>query len=256
MTSRKHLVVEGGADARFMRAWLLGLPGGDNVVVTSVDKIDIPDAHLILLGLTIGNRGRVIAVAKSADDGNLDIRCVADRDCNQNVEDHKYTTLLWTDFPALESYALDDAVLERANLLSFRGLLPAGSELLQLLVFPLRELYAVRERNPNLPTPKYSKGFTKKAKLDEFDVTQTVDHAIRDEINKYERSTSPDPRTFAYGHDIGELLLASYGNTLKNKAGLRDLEALESALLSAVQATGKYINEPLFRLLTEWINAS
>jgi hypothetical protein len=59
---------------------------------------------------------------------------------------------------------------------------------------------------------------------------------------------------YAYGHDIGELLLAAYGNQLKNKAGLGGIEPVEGALRSAIQAAGSYVGEPLFVKLRAWID--
>lgn len=257
LTSKRHIVVEGPSDDRFFRAWATEIDGGEHVVVTSVERIDVPQETIDALGLNDGNRARVVVIACHADQSSVDLRCVADRDCGHNVADHEYPTLMWTDYPALESYAVDASVLDRANLLSFSEKLPPASELLPGLAFALRELFAVRSQNEHLPKPKYDAGFRHKSRsLTSFDVTAAVDATIRSAAATYARpEATDDPRTYAYGHDIAELLLAAYGNALKNKAGLGGREAVENALRSALQAVGSYKDEPLFNSLARWVAA-
>jgi hypothetical protein len=86
-----------------------------------------------------------------------------------------------------------------------------------------------------------------------FNVQAAVEVSIRSQVKNYERPSAKDPRYFAYGHDVGELLLAAYGNQIKNQAGMRTLSAVEGALRSAVQAVGAFIEEPLFAGLADWI---
>ncbi len=254
LTSKRHLVVEGASDARFFRAWALDIAHGERVVVTHVDNIEIGFDELEALRLNDGQRSRAIYVALRAAESQVDMRSVADRDCGHQVDEHNYATLLWTDFPAIESYAVQEATLNRANLLSFGGRLPEASELLPSLTYALRELFAVRLQNEHLPKPRYTSGFRRSPRLlEDFDVTATVAASIRGEAADYPRPQGDDPRSFAYGHDVGELLLCAYGNALRTQAGLSTREAVEGALLMAMQIVGSYRNEPLFRALEEWV---
>jgi hypothetical protein len=257
LTSRRHIVVEGASDDRFFRAWAMDMAGGERVVVTSVERIDVPAQWLIDIGLNDGNRARLVFIARRAHEASIDLRCIADRDCGHHVEKHRYATLAWTDFPALESYAVEESVLDRANLLSFAEKLPPASELLPSLAFALGELYAVRSRNEHLPKPKYQAGFKNKDRsLTSFDVAAAVDVTVRTHVPSYTRpSSSEDPRAYSYGHDVAELLLAAYGNTLKNHAGLSGRDAVEGALRSAIQAVGTYKDEPMFKGLARWVAA-
>lgn len=256
LTRRKHVVVEGNTDARFLEAWLQDVRGGSRVVVTPVENIEIPADGLFDLGLTDGNRSRVVFLAYSAEQKATDIRCVADRDCGHHVCENQYSTLLWTDYPAMESYSVDAKTLDRANLLSFNRRLPSGDELVPALTYALRELFAVRIAHPALSEPNYSGGLRNRRKLDglsRFEVSRAVDPQLQQQVSSLPRPDSNDPREFSYGHDVAGLLLAAFGNELKNGAGLRSREAVENALRAAIQAVGAFIEEPLFSSLAEWI---
>lgn len=255
LTARKHIIVEGHTDERFIQAWLQDIRSGESVVVTQVGSIHVDAADVEQLGFADGNRGRVVLVAVRAAEANVDLRAIADRDCGHHVATHTYPTLCWTDFPALESYALDATTLERANLLSFEGRLPEGPVLLAQLAPALRDLFAVRLVHEHLEQPNYSAGLANRRSLAEFDVAAAVHIAIRAEVPSYERPSGADPREFAYGHDIGELLLAAFANVIRNQVGLQKLSAVESALRSAVQVVGSYKTEPMFLRLQEWIAA-
>lgn len=253
-TSKRYLLVEGPTDKRFFSAWVLDIEVDDKVIVTCVEDIEIDDDLVLLAGLNDSNRSRVIVAAKQASNATERLVGIADRDCGHGVEENACSALKWTDFPSLESYAVEEEILDRANLLGFSGKLPAAREYFAGLSFALAELFCVRLRNEHLPAPKYDAGFARTPRdLATFDVARAVDTRIRSEVGSYERPNHDDVRTFAYGHDVAELLLAAYGNALKNQAGLQTREAVEGALLSAVQIVGKYKHEPLFAGLAHWI---
>jgi len=226
-------------------------------VVTSVEALELPAGAVYEMGLNEGNRSDVMYVAMRASQLAIDVRCVIDYDCGQYLDEHEYAALRWTDFPAIESYALEEETLNRANLVNFREVLPSAAELMPGLTFALSELYAVRLKHLNLPEPRYSAGLSRqKPSLSEFDVEATVDVGIRPLIAEYPRpGKQDDPRSYAYGHDIAALLLATYGNKLKNTAGLLHRDAVEGALVSAMLAIGTYKTEHLFEGLTAWVAA-
>jgi hypothetical protein len=252
LTGQKHIIVEGRADAHFIRAWIQNSHGRTDVVVTPVEYLEVSDSVIFTLNLLDSNRSRVIVVALEAAEKRVNLRCVAHRDCGHGVAEHQYETLLWTDYPAMESYAVDEQNLNTANLLNFGAQLPDANELLAPISFALRELYAVRCHHQDLERPKYEAGLGTRS-LAEFDVTATVHVSIRPHVEGYSRPDFVDPRGYGYGHDIGELLLEAFGNALKNRSGLRTLAAVEAALRSAIQVTGRYESEPLFVQLQEWI---
>lgn len=254
LTKHRQIIVEGSSDRRFITAWAKGLGINEIIVVTAVGDIDVDSKDLFELGLNDGNRARVIALAKNSHAASIDIKCIADRDCGHNVEDHSYPTLLWTDYPALESYVVEEDVLDQANLLNFGGQLSNGATLLSELSFALGELYAIRTHHEHLPGPKYKAGLKNGRKLSSFDVTAAVQPDVASLCANYPRPGSARaPKTYAYGHDVSELLMAAYGSTLRNKAGLATREALEGVLMSALQVVGLYKSERLFISLEKWI---
>ncbi|MDR2256481.1 MAG: hypothetical protein LBE25_10840 [Arthrobacter sp.] len=256
LTSRRHVVTEGPTDARFMRVWSRNVENGDKVVITPATNLKISGRTLEAEGLNDGNRARAIYVAKEAASNGVDLVCIADRDGGHNVADHQYSTLFWTDYPAMESYALVADVLDLANQLSFGERLPPGAKLIDDLKHPLREIFAVRAQNEHLPDPKFDAAFKgRNNTLTTFDVTLVVDSRVGAASKHYPRHASSDVRDFAYGHDIADLLLCAFGNAIKNQSGLRTREAVEGALRSALQLEGSFKEEGLFRRLAAWISA-
>ncbi|QZQ55577.1 hypothetical protein KZI27_01525 [Curtobacterium sp. TC1] len=253
LTNQKHLVVEGRTDERFLRAWLRAAADSHPVAVTPVENLEVDAFELASHGLSDGARGRVLIVALHAHEQGIDIRCVADRDTGSSVAAHSYDTLLWTDYPAIESYALHAETLDLANLLSFNEQLPSGAELVDSLTDPLRELFAIRSMHPNLQRPNYGAAFKGGGSLRQFDSSKVVPPEIQAVMSAYPRPEDADSRLFAYGHDIGELLLGAYGGKLKNKAGLANLGAVEAALRSALLLSGYIATEPLFLKLSVWV---
>lgn len=162
LTNRKHIVVEGRTDQRFFRVWLDGLRDIEaQVAVTAVESLEVPTADLFAIGLADSNRSRVIVVAAKASESGANLRCIADRDCGHDVVNHIYDTLLWTDYPAIESYAVEARTLDIANQLSFGGHLPSADQLLGPLSFALSELFAVRCHHQHLPKPNHKSGLKK-----------------------------------------------------------------------------------------------
>lgn len=252
LTRQKYLVVEGPSDAGFFRTWLRSVVSG-NIIVTSVEEIDVPTAEVISLGLNDGNRSRVIVVSRRALGRPCNLMCVADRDVGQDVDAHSQETLIWTDFPGLESYTFTLETLQVICDVHTGGRLPAAAELHEGLRQILCELFAVRAQHNHLPKPNYRAGFTTKPpRMDAFDVALTVDPRIRADIAAYPRPMAADPREYAYGHDIAEVMYVLFANELKNSAGLSSPRALEAALATAGFVGGAYEGSRLFDSLRAW----
>jgi hypothetical protein len=254
LSERRHIVVEGPTDARFLRAWLesIGLEGAAEV--TTVGSLDVPTHRVLGLGFQDGERGRVVVVAQLACESDVDLRCIADRDCGHGVDAIRgCDILLWTDFPAIESYVVDQPTLDKANLVSFEERLPEAKTLLPMMGFALRELFAVRLKHENLPEPKYSAGLKRGTSLAQFDVGATVSPHIAAAVDEYVRPTAPDVRAVAYGHDVAELLWAAYPNVFKNQLGYKSRETLERALLGALLLSRSCFEMTLFREVEAWL---
>lgn len=261
----KIVYVEGETDQRFYTAWAirrlkvteLELIKLHKILIQSVNNVDTTtlsdDDNLN----SNSNRTNVIRLAKEAHSKNINIRCIADRDVGHDCVNFNYPTLLWTDFPAIESYAVTPQILDSLNLLHLSRSLPDSRELIPQLSFALRKLFAVRKTNNHLPRPKYKKGLEKNSSSYTFDVTKTVSHEICHSIPaNLLPSDLDDPRTHSYGHDIAELLMAAYSSKIKNRkdGAIKDVVALENAMRNCILMYCD--NEPLFTSLYAWLTDS
>ncbi|WP_146244690.1 hypothetical protein [Curtobacterium sp. MCPF17_018] len=228
------------------------------VSVESVDAIDVESSEVQALGLPSGARSTVMYVASAAHAQNTNIRCVADRDAGHHVERFAIPTLLWTDYPALESYLFFDGGLDLLNQNALGERLPAGSDLVQLMAPVLKQLFLVRVSNEALPSPNIAKAVDsvkakKLANSTWFDLSKAVRPGTpfpSDPIP--EPAGPPDPRAYAYGHDIAELLLSLYGNEIKNGAKVPHQEALELSMRFCLLVGGVLDGTPLGTQLLSW----
>lgn len=257
LTKRPNLIVEGQSDKRFFGTWISGFANDRDVAITCVDNIEIPVGELDALGLNDGNRSRVICMASKADlagCGQL-FRCVADRDAGHGVENFNLETLLWTDFPAIESYALEPRVWDYANQISFNGLLPSSEQLWRPLDRALSELFSIRVQVEHLSAPNVGKGFTTKEKrISDFDARLTIESGVLGRIEwRLYSPVDSDIRERAYGHDIANIIFEAYRQKFKRNLHITGVGAIENALKSAMLYTREHENHDLFRLIREWI---
>lgn len=252
----KNIIVEGATDKRFFKVWLENEGLNQLTAIYEVDEFDIPAEKLHENNLNDGRRSRVILFARISDQEGDYVRAIADRDTGVGVDQHRYAPLLWTDFPAIESYWFDARVLDRANVLFFKEQLPSGENLVHQLSVILREIFLYRLANPNMPTPNYSKIFDKQEDLQKFNVSRSVHVNNKGRIVGDDVAKSGDPRTFTYGHDLAGIIFEAYKNRLKNRLNCRSAGEFEEKLFAAAHTIGAYKEEPLFVNLLNWVNSS
>lgn len=254
LTNRRVLVVEGPSDARFFKAWLTTKSKAirEQPLVVVTDEIDIPMEILVGLGLNDGARSRVIAAAVSASASNANARCVADLDCGEGDSDLDSPHLVWTDYPALESYVLRSEVLDHANMMHFEERLPPGSLVVEAIAPCLALLYAVRANYPDSEHPTPSKGFGTTGVAGSFAIERTVHISRRADVSGITPTSYERPQEVAYGHDIAELMFALWANVLRNRVQVASPESLERILLNSMLAEGSFEDELLFRTILEW----
>ncbi|WP_291380178.1 hypothetical protein [Demequina sp.] len=253
LTRSKVMVVEGHDDKRFFEEWLQTVLPTGRVTIVPVDFVDVDPQEVIRRGLNEGCRSSVIVLAHLAQAHVAEILCVADRDTGAHCDEFAVASLRFTDFPALESYCLDQVTLNTVRNVALREKIPPVADFMPGLEFALRELFAVRCMHPNLPKPNYAKGISKQGTgLMGFDVAAAMEPGMSALCASYERTTSTDSRSYAYGHDISELLFAQYKNQLKNGCGIARPEALEAVFRIAMLATKSFEEEPFFKSIIEW----
>lgn len=252
LTGNVALVVEGNTDRLFVERWLLLSNNLERVVVLTADRIEVDNGEVMRMGLSDGNRSRVLFLARISHEADLAIGCIADRDTGVGVDEYQYDNLFWTDYPALESYALQSQVLDHANDLMFHRRLPSGVDLVDQIKPALHSLFHLRRSIPNLRKPNYGAGL-KGRSLPEFDVEKATGHKLNAEVDVCCEALDGDPRHYAYGHDIGNLIMAAFANDLKNRLGFAKTEAVESALRGAVFDFGRISEEQMFVNLAKWL---
>lgn len=256
LTATSYLIVEGRTDRSFYKEWLRQAGKGQELrplVVEAVDAIDLGETSDVELQLPKGARSSVILIALAASKKPVDIRCIADRDCGHHVDKVQVEELWWTDFPALESYLFESDTLDTVNRMAFGERLPDGAKLVATLAPVLRELYTVRLHNESLRAPDISKGYGKSKNPVDFDVRKAVAPEVAAVAHTYTRPSEGDPRSYAYGHDIADLLLHQFGNEIKNQAKIPHREALEAHFRWCLLVSKTFDSSVLAAKLSSWL---
>lgn len=139
--------VEGTFDADLIKAFLRETNIKD-VVPYLINTVDIPESLLTKIGLTSGNRQRVIALAKELVpqiDGYDGIVFIADLDEEQLIGiKHATERLFYTDDTAMELYVIDERTVERV-LQDFAGIPGLSGHDIFSIVAPIaQELFIAR----------------------------------------------------------------------------------------------------------------
>jgi len=255
LTGAKYLIVEGSSDVGFFKQWVTGADFDVRTrpLILAVNEFDMDAGQLFTLGLNDAERSRVICLALFAESEKLDsVRCIADRDAEHGVKSFTPATLIWTDFPALESYGFEASTIDTLNTLFLGGRLPDGTTVIDQASTILLELYTVRTHHEHLPTPDVAKGLSWYKKQPVFRVESAVAPQLASEIATYPRGTFSDQRSHAYGHDVCAVIICLYANVVKSQAGVRSQEALEDMLRAAILVRSDFAKFPLFQQILAW----
>lgn len=121
----RDLYVEGTFD-RTLYGWFFDGLDCDAVSIFDIDTVDIGNEFLVNLGLNIGNRGRVLALALTLESSLPSdakyVRCIVDLDFDHILGDGpscKY--LLYTDYTSPELYLLNESVIGKVMVLGLVG---------------------------------------------------------------------------------------------------------------------------------------
>ncbi|MCP1410833.1 hypothetical protein [Paenarthrobacter sp. A20] len=262
LTRSKYLIVEGHSDRRFYREWIRTIDvrweeSYQEPYILAVSDIDVPDEVLLSQNVAVGHRSRVLHLSETLSDFPERVRCVADLDCGEYREQFASRILLWTDFPALESYGFSPSVLDVLNRNILSDKLPSGTVLVEMLKDAFADLYVVRMQNPHMTSPSVNKGVLKTGQdYAGYDVRKAVSPDVAGRIDDYTPPTYSDAREVVYGHDLALLLLSIYGNQIKNQCGIRDEKALENCIRMSILLEGSFVRLPLFKSLAAWILTS
>lgn len=260
LTGRCCIVVEGASDLSFMKGWLIKKGLSHVAFPENISSIEIDDSHVSDLGLIIGNRGRVIALAKILENaGERRIKCVADRDLGDGLEQFNFSTLLWTDYPAVESYGACEKVINYVNAVHCKEVLPVGESFFAALWNVLTLLFRERmARGPGAPNPKWeaaaSTGDLRSFSLERaFPGYECATSAGVGGTISLCGSGSPEYRPTVYGHDLGQVIFNTYKAKIKNTAKIARLEDFEARIRESILALDICDSENLFVSLAGWV---
>ncbi|MDX8034633.1 DUF4435 domain-containing protein [Lentzea sp. BCCO 10_0856] len=241
------IVVEGRSDAAAIR-WYMRQHGIKCKVYAVDDRVEVPSSAVRSFDLDVNARGRVIALARNIAERapSASLTCVIDADFDylgNETPDYSCSTLLVTDFAALEGYALDVDTLEKflRLVLSLSDSVSA-SVLLSTILPPLSEIFLVRASIksvvPDRPlVEKFERCLKKGEGIVSVDVSELIRRSVggKEEVTAVEvkyaelRSQLPsDLRKAARGHDIIRLISFVVGES-------RDCDLLERALMGCLE---------------------
>jgi len=143
---QKEVFVEGLEDKYFYQAFLAS-QSLSQVAVLEISSVEIPYAHVHRLGLSEGNKGRVVALA-SLLEGRLAINevvCIADADSDHFLTRvYNYSLLLLTDYTSIELHIFNNRVMSRLLSVGLSGFPKDANEVISDLRGPLEEAFLVR----------------------------------------------------------------------------------------------------------------
>lgn len=250
----RDIIVEGRSDAAVIR-WYLRHHGLNAKVYAVDDRVSVPSDVVRELGLDVNNRGEVIALAITVDQqlpyGRL--TCIADSDFRILLESEKNTdgctSLLFTDFAAMECYTLEPAVIDKLLrlVLGKSDEIDAG-ELLDEMMGVLVDLFLVRAAIRLIsPEDGLVGRFERSIKEDQGHFALDIDDLVRrslpsnaaarkevvDVYSDLKARIPTDKRCAVRGHDIGKVLI----RVARINGKFADHGALESSLMGCLEAS-------------------
>jgi hypothetical protein len=260
------LVAEGMADARYLGKWFEGL--GWNVSAIALTELDL--AGVVFSPSAFGsNRRKVAELAHNSETASR-VRFLIDRDLGVEDDIQLANSLLVTDFPSLETYALSERVLtallihlNRATYGSTRPearrreLAAAVQALVATLARFLAPLYRLRLAHAQLSDPPEFVTDLRKFRrpsADGLDITKICAavglRAPDEEESDLSATSCVEVRPVAYGHDIARVIWAIWPD-LRSRDGILNSDQVEALLLSLV-AADDLLEYPLFQTLRAW----
>lgn len=250
------VIVEGQFDREVISRSLLDA-GQPPRIVYEVDTVDVPDDLVAQYGFTMGNKQRVIVLARELVrlPDTCAFRCLVDRDLDHwfgSMEQVK--RLLWTDYCALELYFFSDEVLQDILVTAAKCRIAKWNEYRDSMIATLRTLYllrlADRELELNLKWLSADKCLSLKSDVIELDECEYIKrllckNARSQQLTSYETcverwgaKVTGDHRLYIHGHDFVKLLVWSIANTKGLKAFATESAVTRLLVLLASPANG------------------
>ncbi|WP_176667805.1 DUF4435 domain-containing protein [Variovorax sp. SG517] len=222
--------VEGFFDKEVLTSHLAG-SNSKSRTIYEIETVDIPNKLLTALGLTTGNKQRVIALATELEEiaNECAYRCLVDTDLDFWLEEvRNIKRLNWTTFCTLELHLLTEEVLREILFTASNAKINDFEAYCKSLCSVLCDLYALRlsdkQLELNLKWLPYDKYLSIKDGIISFDLTRYASNTLRTnghgKIEKEFMATSTnwmqkfgdDCRHHSRGHDFVHLIAWSVNN--------------------------------------------
>jgi hypothetical protein len=265
----RDVFVEGKTDKALFQ-WFLTRAGCIEARVYSIECVEIPAAAMAPLGLSEGNKQRVIALAFQLNvamgDKALQFTCIVDADEDRLLRVlMTIPQLLWTDFSSLEAYLFDEVHLTKFIRVALGSEDVNVRELLVQYGRVLTELFLIRaaarqHRLPIrwLPFTDCCKKVGSEIHLDvdgylirvlNASALRAAEGPLRASVEHLRGEMDEDTRHQLNGHDFIELLHWERRQLAREKE-LRNAAAVGTALMACFEHSILY-EFPLFKSLVD-----
>lgn len=265
-----------GTDDRALIEWYLVNRTAAKVSVREIDLVEVPADLVLKHGLTVGNRGRVIALAKELSEQLVDgrsVTCVADADFDLLLGTvHDCPLLVFSDYACVEMYFFNERVLRKLFAVYLGRPADHVPRMMTDLASVLQRLFIIRLANVTLNLGiewlTCERQCTKSGDAVDFDEPEYVRRYLQKgscaaeedrfnaEIARHAQSLAADPRHQINGHDLCTLL-AWYLRQIVNDNRRKKLIAegiLERALFACIELD-QLDSEPMFRTILARVTA-
>jgi hypothetical protein len=269
----QEVFVEGSEDKRFYGSFLAE-QGLGHVAVLEIGTVNVPDNEIRRVGLTIGNKHRVVTLAALLEGRVADsqVVCIADADADHfKGVSYQYSLLLVTDYTSIELYALSSTVMQRILDVALHGFPKRHDQVVADLTGLLQDAFVIRVAvddlglAPNYPEHSSFCEFDRRRGVASFRLRDYVNKAFenypdaswRDPLNarieERRGQLKPEVRVQIHGHDF----VATFAWYVRQHAGYGHLNAatLAETLLGFVDA-GTLAKESLFRELVRRLRSA
>ena len=146
-TSLRDIFVEGEYDQAVVSSFLCNV-GNTNVVVRTINCIEVDDLSLRCRGRDVGNRERVLYLAKYAEKVSMPagkILCIADRDFDDWIgPPPNFRDLVLTDYTCMDAYVWNCTVMRRFLTIYCNRPSWQPNQFMAALREPLKSMFAIR----------------------------------------------------------------------------------------------------------------
>lgn len=235
----RDVFVEGKFDQEILSSCLRNAKQHDRIVY-EIDNIEVPNDLVFNHGLTLGNKQRVIILARELAllPADCEYRCIVDRDLDHWFGILETTPrLIWLKYCSIELYFFSEDILKDLLINMAKSKISNWHEYFNSLINVLSDLYALHltdhELNWSLKWLSVDKSLIRSRNSIDFDLLDFVKRLLlkngkskyqeqfTKHFSKWRKKLHGDHRCYMRGHDFVSLL----SWTIANFNGVKDMSS-------------------------------